>query len=783
MTRSLYKGDNIDGVTLCLECSNLSGDESCENVAMVGGCFTNFLGNIPQFCQKSCTGCQANTDIYVSNDTCIMRVSLKRPISTTPMLCQTGGNIVALEVDMYRGMIFWGDNINDDSRRGLYRAYLDASNITRIISDDIGRIEGISLDVLTGSIYWTDAERGYIESSDYNGRNRRIVVHADIIEPRSLIVDPLNGWLMWNDQQKKTIEMSRKLFFTDAGDQSIKSITLMTTTSTTTSNNNNINNNNINHNNTVSSVKYTGNISLTISAVQVEFTLKDILNKTDFLFGLFVSHDARTLYTTTWEQNSLIKDSSSPRWMTSSSSTASCKCYCPSYGNKIWMGDELKCQAPTNYFLIADMMSIKLLGADLKGDRSTYMLLTAGHSSSFSAVAFDAKRQLLLFSDVNSRVIMTMKTSDPPSSSNNNNNTTSSQSSKQQPLAYSVEGVVDDMLIHGDHLYWLANDAGIVARVLLASLDNNNTTNVNRNNNNNANNNTNSDSRSSKTNKISYETLYSNLSLPKNLVLYEKSMQLYWTCDNSPSVWMMNLNNTTNNNNNNNYNNVITFNITSVARPVLYIDQANDSLFVLDKYNGLIQSCNLANLSSYDGKTPPCSKVTTLPGSNASLFYSFLVKNAVVYYVDWNSRAFYAYNWQTKRRSALTENLSRPTRFLLHHPSNLSDNCRQSPCVNGCNPIVGGYFCSCPPDQVLSYDGFKCMQGQFNQFAATEPNCRNRAQLLQQSPVAATEPNCRNRVQLQQLSPVVAKESSSRAQLLNIRTSLQPLHHFAVHQK
>jgi len=54
-------------------------------------------------------------------------------------------------------------------------------------------VNGLTADIAAGHIYWTDAQRQRIEMSDYDGKNRRVIVHVDLLTPRALVVDAVDG--------------------------------------------------------------------------------------------------------------------------------------------------------------------------------------------------------------------------------------------------------------------------------------------------------------------------------------------------------------------------------------------------------------------------------------------------------------------------------------------------------------------------------------------------------------------------------------------------------------
>jgi len=58
---------------------------------------------------------------------------------------------------------------------------------------EVEEVNGLSVDTAAQHIYWTDAQRQRIEMSDYDGKNRRVVIHVDLLTPRAVVVDAVDG--------------------------------------------------------------------------------------------------------------------------------------------------------------------------------------------------------------------------------------------------------------------------------------------------------------------------------------------------------------------------------------------------------------------------------------------------------------------------------------------------------------------------------------------------------------------------------------------------------------
>uniref|UniRef100_A0A914CDN1 EGF-like domain-containing protein n=1 Tax=Acrobeloides nanus TaxID=290746 RepID=A0A914CDN1_9BILA len=81
------------------------------------------------------------------------------------------------------------------------------SNMVEIVYGDLGYITSIAVSPAEGKLYWTVTyPYAAIEISNLDGSNRRPLALEFVYEPTSLVVDELNGRLYWSDLQKGTIE-------------------------------------------------------------------------------------------------------------------------------------------------------------------------------------------------------------------------------------------------------------------------------------------------------------------------------------------------------------------------------------------------------------------------------------------------------------------------------------------------------------------------------------------------------------------------------------------------
>uniref|UniRef100_A0A3Q2C7L2 EGF-like domain-containing protein n=1 Tax=Cyprinodon variegatus TaxID=28743 RepID=A0A3Q2C7L2_CYPVA len=72
-----------------------------------------------------------------------------------------------------------------------------------VVTNGIGRVEGIAVDWIAGNIYWTDQGFDVIEVARLNGSFRYVVISQGLDKPRAITVHPEKGlmfWTNWNEQ-------------------------------------------------------------------------------------------------------------------------------------------------------------------------------------------------------------------------------------------------------------------------------------------------------------------------------------------------------------------------------------------------------------------------------------------------------------------------------------------------------------------------------------------------------------------------------------------------------
>ncbi len=65
-----------------------------------------------------------------------------------------------------------------------------------IIDSGLSTIESVAVDWLNKKIYWVESHADLIEVAEYDGTLRTTVVQGNMSNPRSLCLDPIQGFLL-----------------------------------------------------------------------------------------------------------------------------------------------------------------------------------------------------------------------------------------------------------------------------------------------------------------------------------------------------------------------------------------------------------------------------------------------------------------------------------------------------------------------------------------------------------------------------------------------------------
>ncbi|CAK6432078.1 unnamed protein product [Pipistrellus nathusii] len=123
------------------------------------------------------------------------------------LLSLHGSIIVGIDYDCRERMVYW----TDVAARTISRVSLEpGAEPETIINSDLISPEGLAIDHVHRTMYWTDSGLDRIERANLDGSERKALFHTDLVNPRAITVDPIRGNLYWTDWNRDApkIEMS-----------------------------------------------------------------------------------------------------------------------------------------------------------------------------------------------------------------------------------------------------------------------------------------------------------------------------------------------------------------------------------------------------------------------------------------------------------------------------------------------------------------------------------------------------------------------------------------------
>ncbi|XP_053950646.1 low-density lipoprotein receptor-related protein 4 [Anastrepha ludens] len=107
-----------------------------------------------------------------------------------------------LALDYEAGLLFWTDW---GHYRKIERAHMDGDSRQRIVTSNLGWPNGLSLDLKTKRIYWVDAQLKTIDSCDYTGNQRKLIM-SSLHHPYALAMT--DDHIYWTDWKSKALHMT-----------------------------------------------------------------------------------------------------------------------------------------------------------------------------------------------------------------------------------------------------------------------------------------------------------------------------------------------------------------------------------------------------------------------------------------------------------------------------------------------------------------------------------------------------------------------------------------------
>lgn len=104
-----------------------------------------------------------------------------------------------LALDPPQGLMF----VSENGR--IFRANMDGSKMKDLVTEAIYKASGLSVDIATKRVFWCDSLLDYIETVDYEGRNRFLVVRGAANVPAASRLTVFERTVYWTDATKQGV--------------------------------------------------------------------------------------------------------------------------------------------------------------------------------------------------------------------------------------------------------------------------------------------------------------------------------------------------------------------------------------------------------------------------------------------------------------------------------------------------------------------------------------------------------------------------------------------------
>lgn len=100
----------------------------------------------------------------------------------------TASMAIGVDKDCAEGRVYW----SDITAKAILSAKYDGSDKKTFVSEDIMSPEGVAVDWISRRLYWTDSGKDTIEVASLdNSTLRTVVINRGLVNPRGIAVDPL----------------------------------------------------------------------------------------------------------------------------------------------------------------------------------------------------------------------------------------------------------------------------------------------------------------------------------------------------------------------------------------------------------------------------------------------------------------------------------------------------------------------------------------------------------------------------------------------------------------
>ncbi|XP_041631934.1 low-density lipoprotein receptor isoform X7 [Drosophila kikkawai] len=193
-----------EGYTLSADKRNCQDINECETPGKCSQICVNEIGGFKCECEAGymrdprnhtrCKASEGHASLLLARRHDIRKIALDHMEMTS--IVNSTKAATALDFVFRTGMIFW----SDVTTQSIYKAPIDeGSEKTVVLKQSSVTSDGLAVDWIYNHVYYTDTHKCTIELTNFEGSMGKVLVEDSLDIPRSIALDPIEGWMYWSD--------------------------------------------------------------------------------------------------------------------------------------------------------------------------------------------------------------------------------------------------------------------------------------------------------------------------------------------------------------------------------------------------------------------------------------------------------------------------------------------------------------------------------------------------------------------------------------------------------
>ncbi|XP_020811866.1 low-density lipoprotein receptor isoform X3 [Drosophila serrata] len=193
-----------EGYTLSADKRNCQDINECDTPGKCSQICVNEIGGFKCECEAGymrdprnhtrCKASEGHASLLLARRHDIRKIALDHMEMTS--IVNSTKAATALDFVFRTGMIFW----SDVTTQSIYKAPIDeGSEKTVVLKQSSVTSDGLAVDWIYNHVYYTDTHKCTIELTNFEGSMGKVLVEDSLDIPRSIALDPIEGWMYWSD--------------------------------------------------------------------------------------------------------------------------------------------------------------------------------------------------------------------------------------------------------------------------------------------------------------------------------------------------------------------------------------------------------------------------------------------------------------------------------------------------------------------------------------------------------------------------------------------------------